>query len=104
MTEILPDDSKAKPRTASLFQSMSLDTVTIDDALTLLTLPRILGVVDGEEIVASNGRYGPYVKKGSDTRSIGSEEQLLTITVEQALEVLAQPKQRGRRESRRPVA
>ena len=77
VTEILPEESKAKPRTASLFQSMSLDTVTIDDALKLLTLPRILGAVDGEEIVASNGRYGPYVKKGAETRSIESEEQLL---------------------------
>jgi DNA topoisomerase-1 len=97
VTEILPEDSKAKPRTASLFQSMSLDTVSLDDALMLLTLPRILGVVDGDEVVASNGRYGPYVKKGAETRSIESEDQLLTITLEQALEVLAQPKQRGRR-------
>ena len=97
VTEILPEDSKAKPRTASLFQSMSLDTVTIDDALRLLTLPRILGEVEGEEVVASNGRYGPYVKKGSDTRSIDTEEQLLTISLQQALEVLAQPKPRGRR-------
>jgi DNA topoisomerase I len=62
-----------------------------------LTLPRILGAVDGEEVVASNGRYGPYVKKGSDTRSIDNEEQLLTISLQQALEVLAQPKPRGRR-------
>jgi DNA topoisomerase I len=103
VTEILPEESKAKPRTASLFKSMTLDTVTIDDALRLLTLPRILGAVDGEEIVASNGRYGPYVKKGSDTRSIESEEQLLTITAEQALQVLAQPKQRGRREAAGPL-
>ncbi len=97
VTEILPEESKLKPRTASLFQSMSLDTVTIDDALRLLTLPRILGEVDGDEVVASNGRYGPYVKKGSDTRSIDNEEQLLTISLQQALEVLAQPKPRGRR-------
>jgi DNA topoisomerase-1 len=97
VTEILPDDSTAKPRTASLFHAMSLDTVTIDDALRLLTLPRILGTAEGEEVVASNGRYGPYVKRGSETRSIESEDQLLTITLEQALEVLAQPKQRGRR-------
>jgi DNA topoisomerase-1 len=97
VTEILPEESKLKPRTASLFQSMSLDTVTIDDALRLLTLPRILGAVEGEEVVASNGRYGPYVKKGSETRSIESEEQLLTISLEQALDVLAQPKPRGRR-------
>jgi DNA topoisomerase-1 len=97
VTEILPEESKLKPRTASLFQSMSLDTVTIDDALKLLTLPRILGTVEGDEVVASNGRYGPYVKKGSETRSIESEEQLLSISLAQALEVLAQPKLRGRR-------
>jgi DNA topoisomerase-1 len=97
VTEILPEGSKEKPRTASLFKSMSLDTVTIDQALELLTLPRVLGVVDGEEVVASNGRYGPYVKKGSETRSIESEEQLLSISLDDAIAVLAQPKQRGRR-------
>jgi DNA topoisomerase-1 len=97
VTEVLPEGSKAKPRTASLFQTMSLDTVTLDDALQLLTLPRVLGESDGEEVVASNGRYGPYVKKGAETRSIESEPQLLTITLPQALEVLAQPKLRGRR-------
>ena len=97
VTEVLPEGSKDKPRTASLFKSMSLDTVTIDQALELLTLPRILGVVDGDEVVASNGRYGPYVKKGSETRSIDSEEQLLSISLDDALAVLAQPKQRGRR-------
>ncbi|MGH8891031.1 MAG: type I DNA topoisomerase [Acidothermaceae bacterium] len=97
VTEVLPEGSKAKPRTASLFKSMSLDTVTLDDALKLLTLPRILGESDGEEVVASNGRYGPYVKKGAETRSIESEEQLLTIALDDALAILAQPKQRGRR-------
>ncbi len=97
VTEVLPESSKAKPRTASLFKSMSLDTVTIDQAVELLTLPRILGVADGEEVVASNGRYGPYVKKGAETRSIESEEQLLSISLDDALAVLAQPKQRGRR-------
>jgi DNA topoisomerase I len=97
VTEVLPEDSKAKPRTSSLFATMALDTITLDDALKLLTLPRVLGASDGEEVIASNGRYGPYVKRGSDTRSIESEEQLLTITLPQALEVLAQPKTRGRR-------
>jgi DNA topoisomerase-1 len=97
VTEVLPEGSKEKPRTASLFKSMSLDTVTIDQALELLTLPRVLGVSDGEEVVASNGRYGPYVKKGSETRSLESEEQLLSISLDDALAVLAQPKQRGRR-------
>ena len=97
VTEVLPEGSKQKPRTASLFKSMSLDTVTIDDALELLTLPRILGESGGEEVVASNGRYGPYVKMGAETRSIESEEQLLSITLDDALAILAQPKQRGRR-------
>ena len=90
------EGSKAKPPTASLFKDMSLDTVTIDDALRLLTLPRIVGVdpADGEEIIATNGRYGPYIKKGTDSRSIDSEEKLLTITLEECLAVFAEPKRR----------
>jgi DNA topoisomerase-1 len=77
---------------------MALETVTLDDALRLLTLPRVVGVdpADGEEITAQNGRYGPYLKKGTDSRTLPSEEQLLTITLEEALAVYAQPKQRGR--------
>jgi DNA topoisomerase-1 len=75
---------------------MSLDTVTLDDAVRLLSLPRTLAAPDGEEILVSNGRYGPFVKKGSETRSLDSEDQLLTITAEEALNVLAQPKTRGR--------
>jgi DNA topoisomerase-1 len=92
-------DEGEKPRTASLFKSMSPETVTLEDALRLLSLPRIVGAdpADGEEIVASNGRYGPFVKKGSETRSLQTEEQLLTLSLEEALAVLAQPKQRGRR-------
>ena len=90
------EGSKEKPKTASLFKSMSLETVTLDDALRLLQLPRVVGVdpADGEEIVAMNGRYGPYVKKGSDSRSIDSEEKLLTITLDEALAVFAEPKRR----------
>jgi len=90
--------SKAKPRTASLFKSMRLDTVTLDEALRLLTLPRVVGVdpSDGQEVTAQNGRYGPYVKKGSESRSLDDEEKLFTITVEEALALLAQPKTRGR--------
>ncbi len=95
VTEVLPEGSKAKPRTASLFQSMSLETVTLDDALKLLTLPRVVGAgEDGEEITAQNGRYGPYIKRGTDSRSIDSEEQLLTITLPEALAIFAQPKTR----------
>jgi DNA topoisomerase I len=86
------------PRTSSLLGSMSLEKLTIDDALKLLTLPRTLGVGDdGEEVTAQNGRYGPYVKKGAESRSLESEEQLFTVTLEEALGLLAQPKARGRR-------
>jgi DNA topoisomerase I len=98
VTEVLPEGSKAKPRTASLFKSMSLETVTLDDAVRLLTLPRVVGVDpdSGDEITAQNGRYGPYLKKGTDSRSLDSEEQLFTVTLEEALAIYAQPKQRGR--------
>lgn len=86
-----------KPRTASLFKSMSLDTITIDDALRLLSLPRVVGTdpESGAEITAQNGRYGPYLKKGTDSRTLASEEALFTTTLEEALAIYAQPK-RGR--------
>ncbi|GAB3960057.1 type I DNA topoisomerase [Actinoallomurus acanthiterrae] len=98
VTEILPDDApkSAKPRTASLFASMALDTVTLEDALKLLSLPRTLGEIDGEPVTAQNGRFGPYLKKGTDSRSLQSEDQLFTATIEEAKEIFAQPKQRGR--------
>jgi DNA topoisomerase-1 len=86
----------AKPRTGSLFKSMSLDTITLEDALKLLSLPRTLGEIDGEPVTAQNGRFGPYVKKGTESRSLASEDDLFTVTLEQAKELLAQPKQRGR--------
>jgi DNA topoisomerase I len=88
--------SKSKPRTASLLKSMDLDSVTLDDALRLLTLPRTLGEMDGEPVTVQNGRYGPYVKRGSESRSLESEEQMFTVTLDQAKELLAQPKPRGR--------
>ena len=99
VTELLPEDapSSAKPRTASLLKSMALDTVTLDDALKLLSLPRTLGELDGEQVTVQNGRYGPYVKKGTDSRSLESEEQLFTLTLAEAKELFAQPKTRGRR-------
>jgi DNA topoisomerase-1 len=99
VTELLPEDapSSAKPRTASLLKSMALDTVTLDDALKLLSLPRTLGELDGEPVTVQNGRYGPYVKKGTDSRSLESEEQLFTLTLAEAKELFAQPKTRGRR-------
>jgi DNA topoisomerase-1 len=95
VTEVLPEDSKEKPRTASLFKTMSLDTVTLDDATRLLQLPRVVGVAeDGEEIVARNGRYGPYIQKEKESRSLESEEQVFTIDMPGALALLAQPRQR----------
>ena len=75
---------------------MALDTVTLEDALRLLTLPRTIGELDGEPITVQNGRYGPYVKKGTDSRSLESEEQLFTLTLAEAKELFAQPKARGR--------
>ena len=93
----MEEGSKEKPPTSSLFASMDPATVTLEEALRLLSLPRTIGVdpADGEEIQALNGRYGPYLKKGKDTRSLESEEQLFTATVEDALALFAQPK-RGR--------
>jgi DNA topoisomerase-1 len=98
VTEQLPEDApaSAKPRTASLLKSMALDTVTLDDALRLLTLPRTIGELDGEPVTVQNGRYGPYAKKGTDSRSLESEDQLFTLTLAQATELFAQPKARGR--------
>jgi DNA topoisomerase I len=99
VTEQLPDDApaSAKPRSASLLKSMSLETVTLDDALRLLTLPRVLGELDGEQVTVQNGRYGPYAKKGSDSRSLESEGQLFTLTLAEAKDLFSQPKTRGRR-------
>ncbi|MGW0597352.1 type I DNA topoisomerase [Streptomyces sp. NPDC002776] len=110
VTEILPEGTPktgknaVKPRTASLFKSMALDTVTLDDALKLMSLPRVVGTdAEGQEITAQNGRYGPYLKKGTDSRSLQSEDQLFTITIEEALEIYSQPKQRGRAAAKPPL-
>ncbi|WP_455353745.1 type I DNA topoisomerase [Streptomyces sp. SYSU K217416] len=110
VTEILPEGTPktgknaVKPRTASLFKSMSIDTVTLDEALKLMSLPRVVGVdAEGVEITAQNGRYGPYLKKGTDSRSIESEDQLFTITLDEALAIYAQPKQRGRAAAKPPL-
>ena len=104
VTELLPEDApaSAKPRTASLLKSMSLDTVTLDDALKLLSLPRVIGELDGEQVTAQNGRYGPYVKKGTDSRSLDSEEQLFTFTLAEAKDLFSQPKARGRARAAAP--
>jgi DNA topoisomerase-1 len=103
VTEVLPDGAPGKPRTSSLLKSMSLDTVTLEDALRLLTLPKALGELDGEAVTVQNGRYGPYVKKGSDSRSLDSEEQLFTMTLAEAKELFDQPKTRGGRAAAPPL-
>jgi DNA topoisomerase-1 len=106
VTEALPDDAKKndKPRTGSLFKSMTLDTITMDDAVRLLSLPRVVGTAeDGEEITAQNGRYGPYLKKGTDSRSLTTEDQLFSVNLEEALRIYAQPKQRGRAAAAPPL-
>jgi DNA topoisomerase-1 len=119
VTEVLPpppdDDSGAtakkgkkptgpKPRTGSLLRSMDLQTVTLEDALKLLSLPRVVGLDPGsnEEITAQNGRYGPYLKRGTDSRSLSSEEQIFEITLEEALKIYAEPKRRGRQAASAP--
>ncbi|GAA3574821.1 type I DNA topoisomerase [Microlunatus spumicola] len=106
VTEVLEEDApkSAKPRTGSLFASMSVDSVTLEDALRLMSLPRVVGTLDGEEVTAQNGRYGPYLKKGTDSRSLESEDQIFDITLEQAEAVYAQPKQRGRAAAKPPLA
>jgi DNA topoisomerase-1 len=93
-----------KPRTGSLLRSMDLETVTLEDALKLLSLPRVVGVdpANGEEITAQNGRYGPYLKRGTDSRSLATEEQMFTVTLEEALKIYAEPKRRGRQGAATP--
>ncbi|HEX8508496.1 MAG TPA: type I DNA topoisomerase [Propionibacteriaceae bacterium] len=106
VTEVLPEGApkNAKARTGSLFASMSVDEVTLDEALKLMSLPRVVGVdADGIEITAQNGRYGPYLKKGTDSRSLTSEEQIFTIGLDEALGIYAQPKQRGRAAAKPPL-
>ena len=117
VTEVLEEDeaapvtngrgkkaAKPKPRTASLFTDMDLATIDLDTALKLLSLPRVVGVdPEGVEITAQNGRYGPYLKRGTDSRSLQTEQQLFDITLEEALAIYAQPKQRGRAAAAAPL-
>ncbi|OYN79585.1 DNA topoisomerase I [Mycolicibacterium sphagni] len=93
-----------KPRTGSLLRSMDLQTVTLEDALKLISLPRVVGVdpANGEEITAQNGRYGPYLKRGTDSRSLATEDQIFEITLEEALKIYAEPKRRGRQGAATP--
>ncbi len=121
VTEVLPkpddDDGAAgqpakkgkkptgpKPRTGSLLRSMDLQTVTLEDALKLLSLPRVVGADpdSGEEITAQNGRYGPYLKRGNDSRSLATEDQMFEVTLEEALKLYAEPKRRGRQGAAAP--
>ncbi len=97
--DTLPPDTK--PRMSSLFQTMSLSTITLNEALQLLQLPRTVGSHpdDDGEIIAANGRYGPFLKWGEETRSVDTEEQLLTVTVDEAVSILAEPKKFGRRKA-----
>ncbi len=89
------DDSEGgKPKRASLFRDMDPGSIELGQALQLLSLPRSLGELDGEEVIASNGKFGPYLKKGTDTRSLGSEDELLTVSVDQARAIFAEPKRR----------
>jgi DNA topoisomerase I len=108
VTEVLEEGApkSAKPRTGSLFASMALDTVSLDDALRLLSLPRVVGAdpADGVEITAQNGRYGPYITKEKDSRSLASEEAIFEITLDEALALLAQPKQRRGQAAAKPGA
>jgi len=94
-----------KPRTASLFKDMVPESITLEQALALMSLPRVVGVdpESGTEITAQNGRFGPYLKKGTDSRTIASEAQLFTITLDEALAIYAQPKQRGGRVAAPPL-
>ncbi|RRD47102.1 type I DNA topoisomerase [Tessaracoccus sp. OH4464_COT-324] len=106
VTEVLPEDAPKtlKARTGSLFKSMSLDAIDLATALQLMSLPRVVGTAaDGVEITAQNGRYGPYLKKGTDSRSLGSEDEIFTITLEAAEAIYAAPKTRGRQAAAAPL-
>ena len=107
VTEVLPEGSpkSAKPRTASLFSDMNLGEIVLDDALRLLSLPRVVGndPADGVEITSQNGRYGPYLMKGTDSRSLTSEDEIFSVDLAKALELFAQPKVRGRGAAKAPL-
>ena len=107
-TEVLPEGSpkKEKPRTASLFSTMDVEQVTLDDALRMFTLPREIGLdpTEGEPITSQNGRYGPYLLKGKDSRTLPDEESIFACTLEEALALFAQPKlRRGRGQAAAPL-
>jgi DNA topoisomerase-1 len=103
VTVTLPEGSKDKPPAASVFKTMDPATIELDDALRLLSLPRVLGEIEGEAVTAQNGRYGPYISKGKESRSLASEEELFTIDLPGAQALLAQPKLRGRAAAAPPL-
>lgn len=107
VTEVLPSGAKQsdKAKTASLLSTMTLDTITFDDAMKLLSLPRILGVDSqtGEEITVQNGRYGPYLKRGADSRTLDSEDKLFSLSLDEAVAIYSQPKVRRRGVAKPPL-
>ena len=97
-------DELPKPKTASLFSTMDLNTITYEDALKLLSLPRVLGTnSSGEEIMVQNGPYGPYLRAGTDSRTLTSEDQIFTITLNEALDIYSKPKERRRGVAKPPL-
>jgi DNA topoisomerase-1 len=107
VTQVLPEDAKKgeKPKTASLLSTMTLDTITFDDAVKLLSLPRVLGIDSetGEEITVQNGRYGPYLKRGADSRTLTSEDQLFSLSLDEATAIYKEPKVRRRGVAKPPL-
>ena len=111
--EVVPEGAKKKrkkadapkPKTASLLSTMTLDTITYEDALRLLSLPRVIGTDSqtGEDITVQNGRYGPYLKRGADSRTLESEDQLFSLTMDQAVEIYSKPKERRRGVAKPPL-
>ncbi len=102
---VLEDGSKAKPPRASLFSSMDPETIDLESALKLLSLPRVVGADgDGVEITAQNGRYGPYLRKGTDSRSLDSEDQIFNVTLAEAEAIFAKPKLRRGQRTKPPLA
>ncbi|MGY9079796.1 MAG: topoisomerase C-terminal repeat-containing protein, partial [Candidatus Nanopelagicales bacterium] len=108
VTENLPEGSpkSAKPRTASLFSYMKPSEVTFEQAISLLSLPRVVGIdpTTAEEITSQNGRYGPYLMRGKDSRSLDNEDRIFEVTLEEALQLYSQPKvRRGRGQAAGPL-
>jgi DNA topoisomerase-1 len=103
VSEVLPEGEGGKPATQSIPASIGPDAVTLEQAVELLSLPRVLGTDDGEDVISNIGRYGPYIQKGKESRSLASEQQVFEIGLDQALALLAQPKQGRRREAAAPL-